>query len=283
MTGVFDMPQPNLIMTVPQGALTAISLGVEGYAGHRSPGSGKFFQGRTVFVDLATRDLKPDFTFLDEGGWRDTTVDTANAMALAAAGKRTKTALSNSAFNCVPVDAYRRCFLVKTGGHVLEMDPGVRLLDFPSHTYIDNISADQIAATIGQPVPERRVPRLYLVLEPIEFVVMSSLTPMEYVWYATHRPGKIFRQILFTELGDVDRRSLAAETIFEEAYDKLLVKPGKKTKTVFVGDCLNRLPFHAWLGYDRKVDGGIYTGDRNGLTLWRFPDKIPAAWERAEG
>ena len=31
----------NLLLTVPQGSVTATSLGIDGYAWHRSPGSGR--------------------------------------------------------------------------------------------------------------------------------------------------------------------------------------------------------------------------------------------------
>jgi len=277
------MAQPKLVLTIPQGSLIAISLDIEGFARHRSPGSGKFFQGRTIFFEVGLKDMKPEFSFLDEGGWRDAPADTAYALSQAAGGRRTKTALSNAAFNCTPIDAYRRCFLGRTGGQILEMESDGKVFNFPSHECNENMSSDQVSTAIGQFAPAKRIPHLYLVFEPIQFVVMSSLTPLEYAWYASHRPGKIFRQMLFTELKEVDRRSLAAESIFSDAQEYLISHPGKKTKTIFIGDCLNAVPFSSWVGYDRKEEGGIYVSDRNKLSLWRFPEKIPASWERAEG
>ena len=62
------MEQLNLILSLPQGAITATNLGVEGFAWHRRPGSGKFFQGRTIFFDLALSNRRPDFTYPDEDG-----------------------------------------------------------------------------------------------------------------------------------------------------------------------------------------------------------------------
>lgn len=62
------MEQLNLILSLPQGAITATNLGVEGFAWHRRPGSGKFFQGRTSFFDLTLSNRRPDFTYLDEDG-----------------------------------------------------------------------------------------------------------------------------------------------------------------------------------------------------------------------
>jgi hypothetical protein len=47
------MKQLNLVLTVPHGSVVATSLGVDGFAWHRSPGSGKHFRGRSVLVDLA--------------------------------------------------------------------------------------------------------------------------------------------------------------------------------------------------------------------------------------
>ncbi|MCJ7441050.1 MAG: hypothetical protein MUO25_05655 [Thermoanaerobaculaceae bacterium] len=62
------MEQLNLVLSLPQGAITATNLGIEGFAWHRRPGSGKYFLGRTIFFDLALSNGRPDFTYLDEGG-----------------------------------------------------------------------------------------------------------------------------------------------------------------------------------------------------------------------
>jgi hypothetical protein len=121
-----------------------------------------------------------------------------------------------------------------------------------------------------------------MVFCPVEFIVLSSLTPPEYAWYSTHRPGKIFRQVLFTELR-ADQTSLAAENLFEQARQEFQASPGKKTKTIVSADCINRVPFQAWVGYRREAEGGIYAGDATRVSLWRFPKEIPHAWERAEG
>lgn len=65
------MGQVNLVLNIPHGSVTATSLGIEGYALHRSPGSGKYFRGKTIMVDLALEGDRPAFRFLEEGGWRD--------------------------------------------------------------------------------------------------------------------------------------------------------------------------------------------------------------------
>jgi hypothetical protein len=62
------MEQLNLILSLPQGAIAATNLGVEGFAWHRRPGSGTCVHGRTIFFDLALSNRHPDFTCLDEGG-----------------------------------------------------------------------------------------------------------------------------------------------------------------------------------------------------------------------
>jgi hypothetical protein len=276
------MEQLNLILTLPQGAITATNLGIEGFAWHRRPGSGKYFQGRTIFVDLALSNGRPDFTYLDEGGWRDPIGDTLNALQAMVPGKRTKTALSNNAFSCTPIDAYRRMFLGRTGGQVMEMERAGELAHFAASDCHEAMTPDEVAAAIGQPGEHLRQPRLYLVFCPVEFIVLSSLTPAEYTWYSTHRPGKIFRQVLFTEL-QADQTNLAAENLFHQARVEFQANPGKKTKTIVSADCINRVPFHAWVGYQRKIEGGIYAGDKTRVSLWRFPSEIPHAWERAEG
>jgi len=115
------MNKPTLILTLPTGNVTATSLGIEGLAHHHSPGSGKHFHGRSILVDLANDGEKPGFKFLDEGGWRDPYSDSVAALAGVRAGSRTKTALSNTAFSCIPVTAYKSCHLVKTGGETTHL------------------------------------------------------------------------------------------------------------------------------------------------------------------
>lgn len=276
------MAEVNLILTIPQGVVTATSLGIEGLARHRSPGSGKHFVGRAVFADLALVDARPDFSFLDEGGWRDANGDAQAALTAVSSGKRTKTALSNNAFSATPVNAYRCCFLVKTGGEVMAMDPRQELVQFPAETCQEGMTPAQIASVLGRPEPPERRPRLYMVLSPIELLMLSNLTPEEYAWYATHRPGKMFRQVMFTEL-QTDQGHLAAESRFSDAREELVRTPTKKTKTIVFEDCINRVPFHSWVGYDRSAAGGLYVGDRHHLGLWRFPAEIPRAWERVSG
>lgn len=272
----------NLILTLPHGVVTATSLGIEGFARHRSPGSGKHFNGRTILVDLAIAEGKPTFRFLDEGGWRDTFGDAVAALdAVARVGNRTKTALSNYAFSCTPLSVYEATYLVKTGGEALRMEPARTLLSFPRHECSAQMTTAQVAQAVGRPGSERREPRLYMVLCPVELLVMSNLSPEEYAWYATHRPGKIFRQVLFTELR-ADPTHLAAASRFEVARQELREKPVKKTKTILMEDCLNRVPFNDWTGY-RAESGGIYTADRSAVGLWAFPPTIPTSWHAAEG
>jgi len=273
------MSDLNLILTVPYGIIVATSLGMEGFAKHRSPGSPKYFRGKTIQVDLALEGDRPAFRFLDEGGWRDASGDAVAALAAVRQGKRTKTALSNDGFNVTPLDAFKRLVLVKTGGHLLEMEQPVKLLEFVKHACHDELTTDQVAGSIGRPAPAKRTVRLYMIIEPIQFLVMSNLTPEEYAWYVTHRPGKIFRQVMFTELKDEDDTVVAASR-YDEAREELTAKPTKKTKVIALGEFLDDIPFHAWIGYRREAQGGLYLADRNGISLWAFPASIPRAWDK---
>ena len=273
---------PSLLLNVPQGSITATSLGIDGFAWHRSPGSGKYFQGRYVLVDLGLEQGKPAFRFLEEGSWRDATADTASALESVATGKRTKTALSNNAFSCTPIDAYRRVFLVKTGGETLELEGAGEIARFRPSDCHEGMSPDEVAAATGLPPQSAREPRLYMVLAPVEFIVLSNLTPAEYVWYATHRPGKLFRQVLFTELR-ADQAHLAAEAVYQNARKALAEASRKKTKTVVTGESLNRVPFGAWVGYNHEAQGGLYAGNASKVLLWRFPQSISRSWERVHG
>jgi hypothetical protein len=272
----------NLILTLPHGVVTATSLGIEGFARHRSPGSGKHFSGRTVLADLRVEGGKPGFRYLEEGGWRDAFGDSAAALeAVQFAGSRTKTALSNHAFSCTPLSAWQACYLVKTGGEALTLNPPKPLLSFGTHDCSPRMTSEQVARAIGRPA-EPRVPRLYLVIAPVELVMMSNLTPEEYAWYATHRPGKVFRQVLFTELRS-DPTHIAAASRFEVAREELREKPVKKTKTIVMEGCMERIPFSEWRGYLAGEAGGLYSADREGVSLWQFPGRLPVAWRTAEG
>ena len=269
------MDKLNLILVAPGGIITATSLGIEGYAWHRSPGSGKYFHGCSILIDLAlTPDGKPDFNYLDEGGWRDAKADTIAALSTATQGKRTKTALSNTAFSCTPISAYRHMF------QLLEMTPARQLAEFREGVCNEGMTPEQIAAAVGLPPQQSRASRLYMVFSPVELVVLSNLTPAEYVWYATHRPGKKFRQVLFTELRQ-EQLHLAAASVYEEAHEELRQNTSKKTKTIIGGECINRVPFQSWLGYRHEAAGGIYAGDQKGIMLWSFPETFPQSWEHA--
>ena len=276
------MSDLNLILTVPYGIIVATSLGMEGFAKHRSPGSPKYFSGKTIQVDLALEGDKPAFRFLDEGGWRDATGDAVAALAAVRMGKRTKTALSNDGFNVTPLSAFKNLVLAKTGGHLLAMEPPVKLLEFVKHACHEELTTDQVAATIGRPAPAKRSVHLYMIIEPIQFLVMSNLTPEEYAWYVTHRPGKIFRQVMFTEMVEEDNEVVAASR-YEEACEELQAKPTKKTKVIALGEFLDDIPFHAWVGYKREAQGGLYVADRNGISLWSFPKAIPRSWDVHDG
>jgi hypothetical protein len=272
----------NLLMSLPVESITATSLSVEEFARHRSPGSGKYYQGRSILISLGLKDDRPDFEYLDEGGWRDAWKDTEDAIRGALAGKRTKTALSNGSFSCTPIAAYQNVYLAKTGAQILEMVRGERT-SFLESTCQEEMTPEEIAGAVGQPQQPTRRPRLYMIIAPTDFLVLSSLTPAEYAWYATHRPGKIFRHILFTELDEsrVGHAFLVAEEIYRSAYTELTENRKKKTKTIVMGDCLNRVPFTTWVGYDREDPGGLYVGDKQSVELWGFPEKIPRSWERA--
>jgi hypothetical protein len=112
--------------------------------------------------------------------------------------------------------------------------------------------------------------------------MMSNLSPEEYAWYATHRPGKILRQVMFSELRS-DPAHVAAASRFEVARSELREKPVKKTKTIVMEDCLNQIPYSEWMGYRSGERGGLYTADRDGVSLWRFPAVIPQSWHGVEG
>jgi hypothetical protein len=272
------MSDPNLILTVPFGMIVATGLGLEGYAKHRSPGSSKYFRGKTIMIDLALEGGRPAFKYYDEGGWRDAAGDTIAALAAILAGKRTKTALSNNAFSVTPLSAYRRVFLGSTSGALLELSPAVPLIEYVNHACHEELTVEQVARSIGRPSPAARAVRLYMVLAPVEFLLMTNLTPEEYAWYATHRPGKMFRQVIFTELA-TEHPELVAASRYEEARRELTEHPTKKTKVIAMGEFLNEIPNRDWVGYRGKAQGGLYTGDRNALSLWPFPSSIPRSWD----
>ena len=278
------MSESNLILSLPQSSIVATSLDVEGFARHRSPGAGRYFEGKAVYVQLAVEGGKAAFKFREEGGWRDSSGDTDAALrSVVNARKRTKTALSNSAFSITPSEAFKAVALAKTGGQVLQLEGPRTLARYTSHSYAwgKGLSADEVAKAAGTAVPAVRKPRLYLILAPIELVVLSNLTPEEYGWYATHRPGKVFRQVLFTEL-QPGGRGLVADAVYEAAQKELEEDPSKKTKTVYTGSALNRVPYQSWTGYMGEGAGGVYVGDREGIALWKLPATRPHAWDRAE-
>jgi hypothetical protein len=275
------MPDINLVLNLPNGVITATSLGVSNFAWHRSPGTSRKFHGHSLLIDLPLKDGYPAFEFMNEGGWRDAKADTNIALDAVRTGKRTKTALSNNAFNCTPLTAYSHVYLTKTSGSLLEMQPVERIIQFKGHTSAEKLTPDQVADVAGLPRPEGRQARFYLVISPVEMLLLSNLTPSEYVWYATHRSGKIFRQMVFAELRH-HNRDLAAREIFETAFRELSESPNKKTKTITQGDCFRRVPYAEWKGYGNSTEGGLYAGDRDGAYVWRFPKEIPSAWERAD-
>ncbi|HET7754812.1 MAG TPA: hypothetical protein VFK85_12960 [Anaeromyxobacteraceae bacterium] len=274
----------SLMLTIPEGSIIATSLDSEAFARHRSPGAGRYFEGKAVYVELPIEGSRPGFAFAEEGGWRDAATDTAHALAAVADGrKRTKTALSNGAFSVTPIDAFRAIWIAKTGGEILPLHGPAELLRYASHSYAwgHGLSSDEVAKAAGTQIPTSRRPRLYMILAPIGLVVLSNLTPEEYGWYATHRPGKLFRQVMFTELsGSV--RGLVADSVYVGANAELVKDPSKKTKTVYAGNVLNRVPYQAWVGYQGGQLGGIYVGNRDKLALWKFPDARSSAWDRAE-
>lgn len=272
----------SLIATLPQSSLVATSLGIEGFGWHLSPGSAKYFHGRSIFLELPHTEGKPSFAFLDEGSWRDAAGDTVAAIRAALNGKRTKTALSNDALNCVPIDAVKRCFLVKTSGRALELQGPREVVRFTEHSCDEALTSDQVGAKLGRAPDPRRGARFYMVLAPIELLVLSNLSPEEYAWYATHRPGKVFRQLAFAEVVGVAQRNLVAQSVLQEATQELMAR-SKKTKTLISGDLLNRIPFQDWVGFGNPAEGGLYLADRHHLEAWRFPNPIPSQWSRADG
>jgi len=275
------MERLNLVLTIPHGSVIATGLGVDGLAHHLSPGSGRHFHGRAIFVDLALAEGKTAFSYLDEGGWRDTAADTARALDEVRAGKRTKTALSANAFSTTPLEAHRKVYLVKTGGQALEMGPASEVARFSPAPCRESMEPAEVAQAIGAAEPSRREPRLYAIFAPIELLVLSNLTPVEYAWYATHRPGKVFRQVCFAELR-TDQTQLAASSRFENARKEIRENPKKKTKTVAVQDLLNAVDYEEWVGYGDPTAGGLFFGDRTRLVKTPFPVEISHAWEKAE-
>lgn len=276
------MSNLNLILSVPQGAVTATSMGVEGFARHNSPGSGKHFKGRKLFIDLAINNQTPGFEFQNDGGWRDSKTDAKKALIAAASGKHTKTALSNNAFSCTPIDAYQKIYLVKTAGKVMELDLGEKLHEFKTHDCHEEMSLEEVAASAGCPENRERTTHLYLVISPIQLLIVSSLTPSEYAWYATHRPGKVFRQVLFAEV-QPNQSGLAAESRFTNARHEINTLPNKKTKTIVSGDCINQVRFQTWFGYENQNEGGLYVANHKEINIWRFPKEVPVNWDRASG
>ena len=57
------MERLNLVLTIPHGSVIATSLGVDGLAHHLSPGSGRHFHGRAIFVDLALAEGAAAFSY----------------------------------------------------------------------------------------------------------------------------------------------------------------------------------------------------------------------------
>jgi hypothetical protein len=276
------MGNTNLILSLPQGIMTATSFTAAELASHRSPGAGKYFEGRSILVDLATANHKPSFDFLDEGGWRDAKADAISAMhSIDVDHQRTKTALSNNAFSCTPITAWEHVHLVKTGGESLALVDPTTLATFKSHECHEHMTPAEIGSLVGHAAPAAREPRLYMVLCPVEMLVLTNLTPTEYIWYATHRPGKKFRAVAFTEIFNDPSLRLASVSTLDHAAAELKGNGNKKTKTILLGDTLNRVPFTAWIGYDREAAGGMYVGDANVAKLWSFPTSIPRSWERA--
>lgn len=276
------MTDIRLVLIAPEAAIVATSLGIEGFVRHISPGSGKYFHRRAVLFDLALEGDRPAFSYMGEGGWRDAGRDTIAAVQAVRSGKRTKTALSNEAFSCTPLAAHRGCYLVKTGGLVQPMLPRGELVHFASHDCNEGVTPDEIAAAIDCPLPAQRIPRLYMVICPVELIVMSNLTPTEYAWYSTHRPGKVFRQVLFTEIKE-ELPHLAVRSSYIDARKELVSNPIKKTKTIIGGDCINRVLFSAWVGYKQPGLGGLYVADREHVRLWEFPSELEERWEKSEG
>lgn len=275
------MSNVHLVLNPTFGVITATSLGISDFVWHRSPGTSGKFHGRSILIDLALKDGYPSFRFQDEGGWRDADGDSRRALDAARQGKRTKTALSNGAFSCTPISAYEHIYLSKSGGEVLELQQGVPVATFTQHVCPEKLGTDELAEAAGLPKPATRVPRCYLIISPVEMLILSNLTPAEYAWYATHRTGKVFRQLLFVELAHYVR-DLAARETFETAHRELTEMPTKKTKTITQGDCFGRVPFSGWKGYNAaREEGGLYGGDSSGISVWRFPVEIPHYWERA--
>ena len=274
------MERLNLVLTIPHGSVIATSLGVDGLAHHLSPGSGRHFHGRAIFVDLALSNGAAAFSYLEEGGWRDAAGDTARALQEVASGKRTKTALSSNGFTTTPFEAYRKVFLVKTGGQTLDLGATTEVARFEPALCRESMAPGEVATAIGTAEPARREPRLYAIFAPLELLVLSNLTPVEYAWYATHRPGKVFRQVCFAEL-QTDQPQLAASSRYENARQEIRENPKKKTKTVAVQDLLNAISFEEWVGYGDPTAGGLYFGDRTRLVRTAFPVDIPHAWEKA--
>lgn len=110
-------------------------------------------------IDLALKDGYQAFTFLDEGGWRDAEGDTRMSLDAIRVGKRTKTALSNSALNCTPLTAFAHVYLAKSSGDLLELQPGECIARFKGHASAEKLAPDQVAEVAClSPTANRRPP-----------------------------------------------------------------------------------------------------------------------------
>lgn len=81
-----------------------------------------------------------------------------------------------------------------------------------------------------------------------DLVIFSNLTPEENAWCATHRHGKIFRQMMFTKISS-ERPQIAIQSRCAEARRELEEKMAKKTKAIVFGDRLNQILFQDWIDY----------------------------------
>ena len=74
-------------------------------------------------------------------------------------GKRTKTALSNSALNCTPLTAFAHVYLAKSSGDLLELQPGECIARFKGHASAEKLAPDQLAEVAClSPTANRRPP-----------------------------------------------------------------------------------------------------------------------------
>lgn len=158
--------------------------------------------------------------------------------------------------------------LVKTSAKALSLSGPEKVATFTNHVCDSDLSTDEVSKAAGLPVPAQRLPRLYLVLAPVEFLILSNLTPEEYLWYSTHRAGNMFRQVMFTEVLPTSSRAWpkASTRAPCASWKTSARRPRPCCRATASTTCRSA---SGW-GYASQ-SGGLYVGDRNHAMLAALP------------